>query len=92
MANNLAVGMIETVGLTALLEAVDAALKAADVEMTGWDKVGSGLATAFFKGEVAAVKAAVEAGAEAGGQVGRVVCVNVIPRPHADLGILGDWI
>ena len=92
MANNLAIGMIETVGLTALLEAADAALKAADVEMTGWDKVGSGLATGFFKGEVAAVKAAVEAGAEAGGQVGQIVCVNVIPRPHDDLGGLGDWV
>jgi ethanolamine utilization protein EutM len=77
--------MIETKGLITLLEATDAALKAADVAMTGWEKVGSGLVTAFFRGDVAAVKAAVEAGAEAAQAVGEVVSVQVIPRPHDDL-------
>ncbi len=61
-------------------------LKAANVEMVGWDKAGAGLATAFVKGDVAAVKAAVDAGAEAAGRVGQVVSVHVIARPHDDLG------
>lgn len=87
-----AVGMIETKGFNALLEACDAALKAADVTMTGWDKIGSGMVTAFFTGDVAAVKAAVDAGAEAAAQVGSVQGVQVIPRPHDDLSKLGPWI
>jgi ethanolamine utilization protein EutM len=61
-------------------------LKAANVEMMGWDKAGSGMVTAFVKGDVAAVKAALDAGAEAAGRVGQVVAVHVIPRPHDDLG------
>lgn len=84
--------MIETKGFNALLEACDAALKAADVTMTGWDKIGSGMVTAFFTGDVAAVKAAVDAGAEAAAQVGSVQGVQVIPRPHDDLSKLGPWI
>ncbi len=84
--------MIETRGLTALLEASDAALKAANVTMGGWEKVGGGLVTGFFRGDVAAVKAGVEAGVEAASQVGEVVSTQVIPRPHDDLGKLGDWI
>ncbi|MGB0344810.1 MAG: BMC domain-containing protein [Coraliomargarita sp.] len=87
-----AIGMIECKGLIALMEASDAALKAADVSMTGWEKIGSGLVTAIFTGDVAAVKAGVEAGAEAAGQLGEVVAVQVIPRPHDDLGKLGPWI
>jgi len=87
-----AIGMIECKGLICLMEASDAALKAADVKMTGWEKIGSGLVTAFFTGDVAAVKAGIEAGAEAAGQIGEVVAVQVIPRPHDDLGKLGDWI
>ncbi len=87
-----AIGLIECKGLVALMEASDAALKAADVAMTGWDKIGSGLVTGFFTGDVAAVKSAVEAGAEAAGQIGEVVAVQVIPRPHDDLGKLGNWI
>ncbi|MGB0409434.1 MAG: BMC domain-containing protein [Opitutales bacterium] len=87
-----AIGMIECKGLISLMEASDAALKAADVSMTGWEKIGSGLVTGFFTGDVAAVKAGVEAGAEAAGQVGEVVAVQVIPRPHDDLGRLGSWI
>ncbi len=84
--------MLETKGLNALLEGSDAALKAADVVMTGWEKIGSGVVTAFFAGDVAAVKAAVDAGAEAASQVGTVQGVQVIPRPHDDLSKLGDWI
>lgn len=91
MANE-AIGMIECKGLVSLMEASDAALKAADVKMTGWEKIGSGFVTAFFTGNVAAVKAAIEAGADAAGQIGEVVAVQVIPRPHDDLGKLGSWI
>ncbi|MEX0326573.1 MAG: BMC domain-containing protein [Puniceicoccaceae bacterium] len=87
-----AIGLIECKGLVTLMEASDAALKAADVTMTGWEKVGSGLVTGFFTGDVAAVKAGVEAGAEAAGQIGEVIAVQVIPRPHDDLGVLGKWI
>lgn len=87
-----AIGMIECKGLISLMEASDAALKSADVSMTGWEKIGSGLVTGFFTGDVAAVKAAVEAGADAAGQVGEVIAVQVIPRPHDDLSKLGTWI
>jgi len=86
MANNLeALGMIETKGLAALVEACDAMLKAANVQLIGWDKIGSGLVTAFIVGDVAAVKAAVEAGAAAAGRIGEVAGVQVIPRPHEDV-------
>jgi len=81
-----AIGMVETKGLVPLIEASDAMLKSANVEMVGWDKVGSGLVTAFVSGDVAAVKAAVDAGAAAAGRVGEVVGVHVIARPHDDLG------
>lgn len=87
-----AIGMLEVKGLISLMEGSDAALKAADVSLTGWEKVGSGLVTAFFSGDVAAVKAAVDAGAEAASRVGEVVSVQVIPRPHDDLIKLGSWI
>lgn len=83
-----ALGMIEVKGLITLLEASDAALKAADVTMTGWEKIGSGLVTGFFRGDVAAVKAAVEAGAESAQSIGEVVSVQVIPRPHDELSKL----
>lgn len=88
MANNNmeALGMIETKGLTALIEAADAAVKAANVTLLGWQKIGSGLVTVMFVGDVAAVKAAVDAGSTAAGRVGDVVGVQVIPRPHDDLG------
>lgn len=84
--------MIECKGLCALLEACDAALKSANVTMTGWEKVGSGYVTGFFRGDVAAVKAATDAGAAAAAQVGTVVAVQVIPRPHEDLAGLGKWL
>jgi ethanolamine utilization protein EutM len=82
---NEALGMIETKGLVPLIEAVDAMIKAANVEFLTWEKVGSGLATAFVTGDVAAVKAATDAGAAAAGRIGQVVSVQVIPRPHEDL-------
>src|SRR5438067_6152207 len=81
-----ALGMIETKGLVPLVEASDAMLKAANVTMIGWQKIGSGLVTAMVVGDVAAVKAAVDAGAAAAGRVGEVIGVQVIPRPHEDLG------
>ena len=81
-----ALGMIETKGFVALVEASDAMVKAANVELVGWDKIGSGLVTAFVAGDVAAVKAAVDAGAAAASRIGEVVSVQVIPRPHEDLG------
>lgn len=87
-----AIGMIETKGLYTLVEALDAALKSADVTMTGWEKVGGGLATGFITGDVAAVKAGIDAAAEAASQVGEVVAINVIPRPHDDLSKLGAFV
>ena len=81
-----ALGLLECKGLVALMEGSDAMLKAANVEMIGWDKAGSGMVTAFVRGDVAAVKAAVDAGAEAAGRVGTVISVHVIARPHDELG------
>jgi ethanolamine utilization protein EutM len=81
-----ALGLLECKGLVSLIEGTDAMLKAANVEMMGWDKAGSGMVTAFVRGDVAAVKAAVDAGAEAAGRVGSVISVHVIARPHDDLG------
>ena len=83
-----AVGMIETKGIVSLMEASDAMLKAANVEMIGWDKVGAGMVTGFVTGDVAAVKAAVDAGADSAGRIGEVVGVHVIPRPHDELGAM----
>jgi ethanolamine utilization protein EutM len=83
-----ALGMVETKGLVAMLEATDAMLKAANVNMVGWDKVGSGMVTAFVTGDVAAVKAAVDAGAAAAGRVGEVIGVHVIARPHDELSAM----
>ena len=84
--------MIETKGLTAQFEATDAMLKAANVDLVGWEKVGSGNVAVFIRGEVAAVKAAVEAGATAASSLGEVVAVHVIPRPHDDLIGLGKFL
>ena len=82
-----ALGMIETKGFVSLVEASDAMMKAANVEFIGWDKIGSGLVTAFVTGDVAAVKAATDAGANAASRIGEVVSVQVIPRPHDDLDV-----
>ena len=80
-----ALGLVETKGLVALIEASDAMLKSANVTMIGWDKVGSGMVTTFITGDVAAVKAAVDAGAAAAGKIGQVVGVHIIARPHEEL-------
>src|SRR5438132_11019067 len=80
-----ALGLLECKGLVALMEGTDAMLKSANVEIIGWDKAGSGMVTAFVKGDVAAVKAAIDAGAEAAGRIGSVVAVHVIARPHDEL-------
>ena len=80
-----ALGMIETRGLVALIEATDAMLKAARVSYAGTRKVGSGYISVCVVGDVAAVKAAVDAGAAAGARVGEVVSVHVIARPHDEL-------
>ena len=78
--------MIECKGLCALLEACDAALKAANVTLVGWEKIGSGYVTGFFRGDVAAVKAATDAGAQAIKAIkGELVSVHVIARPHPEV-------
>lgn len=79
------IGMIETRGLTAAIEAADAMLKAAGVEVVGTEKIGSGLVTVIVKGEVGAVKAALEVGIEAAQRVGELVASHIIPRPHNDI-------
>ena len=79
------IGLIETRGLTASIEAADAMLKAADVVLLGTEKIGSGLVTVMVTGEVGAVKAATEAGQEAASRIGELVAVHVIPRPHQDI-------
>ena len=83
-----AIGMIETKGLIGAVEALDAALKAANVKFVRQDKVGSGLVAVTIEGDVAAVKAAVDAGAEAARRVGEVISVHVIARPHEDVSKL----
>ena len=84
-----ALGMVETRGLTAAIEAADAMTKAAEVTLVGTEKIGSGLVTVMVRGDVGAVKASVEAGASAAKRVGELVSVHVIPRPHDDVeGIL----
>ena len=83
-----ALGMIETYGLTASMEAADAMLKAADVELVGCEKIGAGLVTVMVQGDVGAVKAATEAGVEAASRIGECVSVHVIPRPHGRVGLV----
>lgn len=80
-----ALGMIETRGFVAMVEAADAMVKAAKVTLVGYEKIGSGLVTAIVRGDVAAVKAATDAGAAAARRVGELVSVHVIPRPHQNL-------
>jgi len=77
-----ALGMIEAQGFTAIVEAADAMVKAAKVDLVGYEKTGGGYVTAIVRGDVAAVKAATEAGAKSAERVGRLVSVHVIPRPH----------
>jgi microcompartment protein CcmL/EutN len=80
-----ALGMIETRGLVALIEAADAMVKAAKVVLVGWEKIGSGYVTVMCRGDVAAVKAATDAGAASARRVGELIAVHVIPRPHSNL-------
>jgi len=80
-----ALGMIETKGFAAMVEAADAMVKAAKVELVGYEKIGGGYVTAIVRGDVAAVKAALEAGARGAEKVGEVVSVHVIPRPHLNV-------
>src|SRR5512135_430447 len=80
-----ALGMIETKGFAAMVEAADAMVKAARVELVSYEKIGGGYVTAIVRGDVAAVKAATEAGARAAERVGELVSVHVIPRPHANI-------
>lgn len=82
---NQALGLIETRGLVAAVEAADAMVKAANVEVVATERVGGGLVTVIVRGDVGAVKAATDAGAASAGRVGEVVSVHVIPRPHGDL-------
>ncbi|MDQ0178482.1 microcompartment protein CcmL/EutN [Bacillus chungangensis] len=82
---NESLGVIETRGLTAAIEAADAMLKAANVEIVGSEKIGSGLVSVIVKGDVGAVKAATDVGADAAQRIGEVVAVHVIPRPHGDV-------
>ena len=80
-----ALGMIETKGFVGMVEATDAMVKAAKVELVGYEKIGGGYVTAVVRGDVAAVKAATEAGARGAERVGELVSVHVIPRPHGNL-------
>jgi microcompartment protein CcmL/EutN len=80
-----ALGMVECMGLVAMIEAADAMVKAANVKLVGYEKIDAGLVTAIVRGEVGAVRAAVDAGAEAARRIGKVTAVHVIPRPHNEV-------
>ena len=80
-----ALGMVETRGLVAAIEAADSMVKAANVTLIGTEKIGSGLVSVMVRGDVGAVKAATEAGSSAASRLGEVIAVHVIPRPHADV-------
>ena len=80
-----ALGMVECMGLVAMIEAADAMVKSANVKLVGYEKIDAGLVTAIVRGDVAAVRSAVDAGAAAAARVGKVVSTHVIARPHADL-------
>ena len=80
-----ALGMIETKGFVGMVEASDAMVKAAKVELVGYERIGGGYATAIVRGDVAAVKAAIEAGARTAEKIGEVVSVHIIPRPHENV-------
>ena len=83
-----ALGMIETKGLVGAIEAADAMVKAANVSLVGYEKIGSGLVTVMVRGDVGAVKAATDAGVVAARNVGEVMSVHVIPRPHSEVETL----
>ncbi len=83
-----ALGMIETKGFAAMVEASDAMVKAARVELVHYEKIGGGYTTAIVRGDVAAVKAALEAGARGAERVGEVISIHVIPRPHTNIDLV----
>lgn len=83
-----ALGMIETKGFVGMVEAADAAVKAAKVELVGYEKIGGGYVTMIVRGDVAAVKAAIEAGARGAERVGELVSTHVIPRPHGNIDLV----
>ena len=83
-----ALGLIETKGFVGMVEAADAMVKAAKVELVGYEKIGGGYVTAIVRGDVAAVKAATEAGQRAAERVGELVSVHVIPRPHGNIDMV----
>ena len=83
-----ALGMIETKGFVGMVEAADAAVKAAKVDLVGYEKIGGGYVTMVVRGDVAAVKAAIEAGARGAERVGELVSTHVIPRPHANIDLI----
>lgn len=83
-----ALGMIETKGFAAMVEACDAMVKAARVELVAYEKTGGGYVTAIVRGDVAAVKAAVEAGQRGAEKLGEIVAVHVIPRPHTNVDMV----
>lgn len=83
-----AIGILETQGLTAIIEATDAMLKAADVKLVGKEKIGAAFVTVVITGDVAAVSAAIQAGQQAVGSLGKVIAAHVIARPHDELTAL----
>lgn len=88
MANTNALGMVETKGLVASIEAADAMVKAANVQLVGKEQIGAGMVTVMVRGDVGAVKAATDAGAAAAEKVGELVSVHVIPRPHNEVDVI----
>ena len=88
MVNTNALGMVETRGLVAAIEAADAMVKAANVQLVGKEQVGGGLVTVMVRGDVGAVKAATDGGASAAEKVGELISVHVIPRPHTEVDVI----
>lgn len=88
MSRSEALGLIETRGLVGAIEAADAMVKAANVQLIGYEKVGGALVTVMVRGDVGAVKAATDAGATAAQRVGELISVHVIPRPHSDVEMM----
>lgn len=88
MSRSEALGLIETKGLVGAIEAADAMVKAANVQLIGYEKVGGALVTVMVRGDVGAVKAATDAGAAAAQRVGELISVHVIPRPHGDVEMM----
>lgn len=88
MTRSEALGLIETRGMVGAIEAADAMVKAANVQLIGYEKVGGALVTVMVRGDVGAVKAATDAGAAAAQRVGELISVHVIPRPHGDVEMM----